>query len=89
MVSQFQSFDSWRPAQPRSGIFLTHEPVLAQPREGSLHFPTLRGEKATTSWKQLLPVYLSALLRPLLASALVIGVHPQVSETWKALAGGL
>jgi hypothetical protein len=29
------------------------------------------------------------LLCPLLAPALLTGIHPQVREAWKALAGGL
>src|SRR5215207_6669863 len=51
-------------AQPL--IVLAHPSVLAQPRESSLHHPAAREDLEAPVWKQLLPIDLPVLFRPLL-----------------------
>src|SRR5688500_10611824 len=101
-------------AQPL--VVFAHPTVLREPREGTLHNPTAWEDLETPAWKQLLPIDLPPLFRPLLrphhrdlllsqlgsamndldaqaehlfcpllAPALVPGIHPQVRKAPKAL----
>src|SRR5215213_9213324 len=51
-------------AQPL--VVLAHPPVLREPREGALHNPAAREDLEAPARKQLLPIDLPALFRPLL-----------------------
>src|SRR5919112_3460312 len=51
-------------AQPL--VVLAHPTMLREPREGTLHNPAARKDLEAPVWKQLLPIDLPALFRPLL-----------------------
>src|SRR3712207_5638365 len=57
--------DKGLPSGTQSLVVFGHPPIVADPREGSLHYPPTRQDPKTPRCHQLLPIHLLALLSPL------------------------